>query len=460
MLLSFACLSRYARQPGWASAALAGAAIGITTSLKYNGILLLAPSVIALGGRAGRHLPLPARLALRANHRSQGRSAAVVAALTLALGIPTAIAVVTASLDTKQADEPRNLPAHQAILWIPGAEEEAQDLPADTDPAIADVAALVGAALPAATVIPLEAAVPDDATPARYDFERIGPAEAVTPVFGLRPAREACNCDLYAFGDRAPSGEELVFTGHDAWVARPDLLAALGTEQVESDGSDNGLALARWGDAVLSTHRSVTTTDGAGSDLVEDLPPEGSLAPVLIKPEAVDANGWSTLTVGWLVDNPAPLTGAERDSISAITADQLVPEVRVEPEPRTALRFIAVAVGGVLAVGILISSVVLATSEAGGDRRVLAAIGASPGVGRRLVASGAVALAAAGALLAVPLGYLALVPLVAIPDEEFPFVVPIATLAAVLVGLPVAAAGVGWLGGGRPIGPLTSGADR
>ena len=46
-LLSIWLLARYVQAPGAGRAALAGLAIGLTTAVKYNGILLLVPAYLA-----------------------------------------------------------------------------------------------------------------------------------------------------------------------------------------------------------------------------------------------------------------------------------------------------------------------------------------------------------------------------------------------------------------------------
>ena len=89
--------------------------------LAVAGVLLLTPVTIStIGALAGRAV-LPTRIAGRDLARHQGRAAAALGAIVMALAIPVAIGVISASFDAKDEAEP-NLADNTAIIWTPVAE--------------------------------------------------------------------------------------------------------------------------------------------------------------------------------------------------------------------------------------------------------------------------------------------------------------------------------------------------
>ena len=124
------------------------------------GLLMLSPAAVKMIGRGAGGLPLPVRLAARAIARLQGRSAAVVSALVIALGVPAGLAVASAAIDDRDRRAEDNLPDHMAILWLPGAEQSTPEIPAELDAAAAARSLdRATAAVPGARVAPIEVAV-------------------------------------------------------------------------------------------------------------------------------------------------------------------------------------------------------------------------------------------------------------------------------------------------------------
>ena len=123
-------------------------------------------------------------------------------------------------------------------------------------------------------------------------------------------------------------------------------------------------------------------------------------------------------------------------------------EARDHQTQLTAIRSGATAAGLLLALGILAMTVGLIRGEAAGDLRTLTASGATGATRRTLTAATGGALALLGVLLGGAGAYLALLAgyhanLAALGR------VPAAHLAVTAVALPVTAAAVGWLLGGR-----------
>ncbi|MEM9565135.1 MAG: serine hydrolase domain-containing protein, partial [Actinomycetota bacterium] len=274
--------------------------------------------------------------------------------------------------------------------------------------------------------------------------------------FAVTPIVDPClTCDEFAFGDIDESGDEILFTGHEVWVATPELLGAIGVATTGADRDDAVLGLSRIADARLVDERLASGATGLAASA--DLPAADRVAPVLLWPETVADRGWETRTVGWLLADEAGGDLAGRaDELRAAAGAALAIETRIEPAPQTSLRLLAIIVGGITALAVVGAAVTLEVAEGAADRRLLGAIGASPAVARSLAASGAALLAGTGALLALPTGYLALVALLAIPGVDLPAVVPWSALALV-AALPIVAAAIGWFGATRA-GARTGGA--
>ena len=160
-------------------------------------------------------------------------------------------------------------------------------------------------------------------------------------------------------------------------------------------------------------------------------------------------HGWKQVPNGWLIESSRPLTSEQ-----IATARELAAEAGLEIETqreRTSLATpiaIATTAGALLALAILAMTVGLIRSESAGDLRTLTATGATGRIRRTLTAATAGALALLGALLGVAGAYLALA---ATYHDDLGYLgrVPAIPLVVIVVGVPLAAAGAGWLLAGR-----------
>jgi putative ABC transport system permease protein len=160
-------------------------------------------------------------------------------------------------------------------------------------------------------------------------------------------------------------------------------------------------------------------------------------------------HGWEQVPVGWLVQSSRPLTSEQiADARGAAAESGLSIEVRRKSDPPTAVMAIATAAGGILAVAILAMTVGLIRGESAGDLRTLTAAGASSRIRRTLTATTAGALALLGALLGVAGAYVAMA---ATYHDELAYLsdVPFQYLALAVIGVPLMAAGAGWIVAGR-----------
>ncbi len=424
------------------------------------GLLLLSPLLVRAIGRWSTAMPMPIRLGGRAVARHNRRSAAVVAALAIALGIPAAAVVVTASLDGYDLTKAPNLSERSAIVWQPGTEQPIPHIPASLVPtspegadpddspqtaAAADVEQRLSAAMPTASVTPIKVAVQPDGPREQENFDRIGSVSSIIPVFGLEPGDDSClSCDVYAFGEFDENGDEVLYIGTESWIATPELLAAADIP----DPPDGIAVVSRSSEIVLATNENGPLFLDEDQVRIEPaIPADTSFAPVLITEETVNERELMAVTIGWWITGEDPLTPEDHDNIAAASGQSLFAEFRDEPQPRSTTRTVAVAAGLIAGLGIALAAVSLFGGESADDLRILESIGADPGTARRMSAAVALALAACGAVIAVLIGYLALLPMLTIEDIDFPFVVPWPGLLALLILFPLLAAGAAMLTG-------------
>lgn len=404
------------------------------TLLAPIGVLLLAPLLVRGLGTVAARFPLSERLAGRSIARHNRRSASMVAALALALAIPMGIAVVTTSIDQRAENRPANLGDDQLVLWAPGVSPDRPVVPESIDEAalITAVETLTNV-VPDLSFTPLQVVVRVPAEGytednVRYNF----PIATGEEVVG-----GTCNfCDVDTVGFDGSGTEYSVSL---AFEATPELLDTLG---IETDWLDEGsLAVAREPGLVAVDNGIVA--DEHEVAVAGSWPDVGSLPDLLYSPELAD--GFPRRTVGWLASAAAPLDDETLATIGRVDLTGIDLELPTAPNSGSSLRTFGLLIGLLIGLGITAAGVVLLTSENARDSALLASLGASPRTGRRTSAAIAGLLALAGALLAVIVGYLPLVPMRSSPLDEFPFVVPWLSLAALLFAFPAIAAGLGWL---------------
>jgi putative ABC transport system permease protein len=165
--------------------------------------------------------------------------------------------------------------------------------------------------------------------------------------------------------------------------------------------------------------------------------------------EGLRRHGWSQIPSGWLVESSRPLTAEQiSDARDLAAAGGLTIEAQRKTPSFTTPIAIATAAGAFLALAILAMTVGLIRSEGAADLRTLTATGATSGIRRTLTAATAGALALLGALLGVAGAYLALA---ATYFDKLDYLgrIPVLYLIVMVIGIPLAAAGAGWLLAGR-----------
>jgi len=403
------------------------------------GMLFLAPVGIAGLAAVSRRGPIAIRLALRDLGRYQARSGAALAAVSLAVAIAVTI-VISAAASQAAAAVPggSNLPPNQLIVWLspyggPGPVRHVT--PAEMQSLRTRVHAIVSA-LGAHDSLALQAAI-DPTVP---EVGVAGTGARGTPVVGLGKP-------IHIMADGKSSTE---FRGEDSvqvYVATPSVLEYYGIDpSAVNPGTD------------ILTSRS----DVAGLELIPGrhsdwhpkiqrvaLPTYTSDPTTLITAHALRTLGFSSVSVGWLIESPVPLTGARIDGARRLgSAAGLSIETRPTKANLSQLRTGATAAGVLLALCVLAMTVGLIRSETARDLRTLTAAGASSGIRRTLTGATSGSLALVGALLGTIGAYVALIAWYRGQLQLLEHV-PFADLAIVVVGLPLAATLGGWLMAGR-----------
>lgn len=389
--------------------------IGILATVV--GMLLAAPLAIRVLARFGKRLPIAMRLPLRDLARYQSRSGAALAAITLVVGIPAAIAISS----TAAADGPDqgNLASNQVLIRSAGYDGPfVPDAITSADLQI-DVAAIAknldDPAVTSLDVVRDPGLVPDGS----YEGQ-LGITLGVRSGDGWR--------DLTLL-----------------YVATPDVLAA----------QDVGIGVD-----VLTTETGELHYFGLSSDAgqserspetvanVQPIDQQYSSSPgSFITPDAIAQRGWVAVPSGrWLIETTAPIDSDQLRSITDHAADVgLTVESRDTRAGLGTLRWSGTMAGTVLALAVLAMTVGLLRGEAATDLRTLTAMGATSTSRRMLTAVTAAGLALLGAGLGTVGAYAAMT------AAHFGVLSLALTghLAALAIGTPILAAAGGWLLAGR-----------
>ncbi|MGB6457300.1 MAG: FtsX-like permease family protein [Streptosporangiaceae bacterium] len=388
------------------------------------GISFISPLAIRMLAAVGHRAPVAVRLALRDLVRYQARSAAALAAISLALGIAVAIMI---SLDaaTNTADA-GNLPDNQMQIWI-GQPDDNQLVPIRSAAELSTLAAAVhriAGSLGGADVIPLDM--------------------PVNPASKPQPGGQQPVVSLNAPVGQA-TGRNGVYRSVALYVATPSVLHLLGINPA-TIGPATNVVTVQAGQDVLTT--ITTSTDATNIQRIH-LPGYGSEPTSLITMNGLRHEHWTQIQSGWMIESARPLQAAQIAAARNVAATTgLVIESRNTQASLAAIRTVATAAGALIALGVLAMAVGLIRAEAAGDVRTLTAIGAASTTRRTLTATTAGTLALLGALLGSAGAYLALAAAHR-SDISVLSQVPLADLAIIIIGVPVAAALAGWVLAGR-----------
>lgn len=407
LVVGLGCLLLTSTLDGWITAVL-----GVTgIAALIVGVLAVGPLALrALAGAAAR-ASVATRLATRDLVRFQARSATALGAISLSLGIVVAIVIATSSALYSSGAE-GNLAETHLMVRI-GEIRDVAPIPERTPDELTDLDSLAGemaAFLDDATVTPIDIATDPD-------FEG-GSLAGVVLTEEVEPGLNRILTYLY--------------------IASPELL-----EHYDVDLDTVGAEIE-----VLTVLRGEFFFEPMSPELVttyqEIDPVYTSLPASFITPGAQSRRGWGGARVAWLIESQTPVDEPQLEEIQQMAAAAGVTvESRDSQADLTALRTGATAAGILLAIGILAMTVGLIRSETEGDLRTLTATGATSRIRRTLTAATAGSLALLGALLGTAVAYLGSV--AGFRTELSLTPVPFLHLIAIIIGLPLIAAGTGWL---------------
>jgi putative ABC transport system permease protein len=412
--------------------------VGIVATIL--GALLLGPLAIRVFSGLAPRVPIAPRLALRDLVRYQARSGAALAAVTLALGIAATVVIIASAEAAKVADEPASLSDRQVRVYL-GPPEDPKLTPVHASAQLdrlttraGDIANEVGGA----TTLPLNKAVEPGVQPGVVGDTRFLPTIELTKVF------------------TSPEGGKNYRNESDLYVASLGVLRYLGIDPATIERGtdflvDRSLATDDLVIPSMTSREAFAVTNVQKIEIGQHLfgGESGRTPPYFITLDGLRRHGWQQIPAGWLLEAHQPLTSHQIAEARQAAADGgLAIEVKEEGDSNARTMAIATAAGAVLALAILAMTVGLIRSESAVDLRTLTATGATSRIRRTLTSSTAGALALLGALLGVSGAY---VMLVALYHDDLGYLsdVPIFYLALAIVGVPLAAAGAGWLFAGR-----------
>jgi putative ABC transport system permease protein len=399
---------------------------------------LVAPFFVDVLSRLAARAPLATRLALRDLERYRSRSGAALAAVSFAIFLAVIITIIASvRFDDALDYAAPNLTSNQLIVYTPG-NDPAQSQPGQFVPA-AKLAAAIATRLHAPAPLEIDLAI----------SPRV--AEQGSPT-------ENQSAGLVSSTGRGFSGQ--------MFVATPALLRVFGIGQSQVNPAADlltvraGLADAGGLELVSGSYFGLPPNappcpvgDCIANPVIQTISalPSGAHAPnTVITERAVRTLGLRTVPVGWFIQSRAALTAAQ---INAARQDALAVGTTIETKSgQLSLGQISeyATIGGLaIALGVLALTVGLIRGETAADLRTLTAAGAGARVRRALTGVTAGALALLGAVLAAVAACLASLAWAHSSLTATFGNVPWADIGLLVIGMPLIAAAVGWLLGGR-----------
>jgi len=396
------------------------------------GLVLCTPALVGLIARLGRVLPLAPRIALRDTARNRAASAPAIAAVMAAVAGSVALGVVlTADQQRNDAGYQAGLPDGYAFVQYQ-YRDPATGAQAAKSPDMDQVATTVRAAFPTVSTVPVTEVACPAGTPtdvycglsARLPAERECPWAddgGTLSADDQRKARQDPRCARYSgwsyigFGAAVATPDALPgltgATGDDLAKAQAALAAGgvvVGDARYVVDGKVTlEIYDSRQADGTVTQEerRNIPTIVVPAHVVTTGLPPHGG---VVLSSAAVAAAKLTERPSGVVVANSRVPTTAEEDRLTAglRELDQNL-YVSVERGPQRGsdpTLLILAAAAGVITLGAAGIATGLAAADGRADLSTLAAVGASPGVRRRLSLSQSGVIAGLGTVLGVAAG--------------------------------------------------------
>jgi putative ABC transport system permease protein len=429
------------------------------------GVVLVAPTSLALLASAARRAPIVVRLALRDLARYRARSGAALGAVSLSVLIAVIICVIAAARFGNAVDYVGpNLAPDQLVVYPAAGHAQLAGPPGTrhgTQPPINPNGPLPGASVLLHTGTGF---IPTQVTGTQLAAMAAG-VRGIAASLGSRHIVRLETTDSSL--QRAAYGRNWYGA---VYVATPQLLRAYGitAAQVSPDADIltvrpglSGLTGMRF---QYGAYKSGTPGPGSpcppGSCLanpkIQEVSalPSGTSAPnTVITEHAVRQFHLTATTAGWLIQAPASLTAGQISAAQhAAAAAGLTVETRDSIPTSAEILDVATVFGMLLALGILAMSVGLLRSETASELRTLTATGAGSTARRAISAATAGALALTGAIVGIVAGYIAAIGFFRtnqLDTLSSLTSIPVANLLLILVGMPLVAVIGGWLLAGR-----------
>jgi putative ABC transport system permease protein len=434
------------------------------------GLVLCTPALIGLISRAGSVLPLAPRIALRDAARNRAAAAPAVAAVMAAVAGSVALGVYLAGSDSKFDNEYRRTmpPGYVMVTSLTGTTPDGKPIPSS-----AAFAAAVRQALPVRAYAEISfVACPTGTDPSTScDIGPQVPADRLCPADDLpspltaaqqKAALQDPRCRSKVFSISGPtlvvddgSALPLVSGATGADLARATATLKSGGV-VTTDGR-----LVEDGTTTLAVYTSSANGDSPAPRTISVpgyvLTSAAAQEMTVVSPGAVGQAKMRVRRYGIVVATEHTPTQAEQDKLTATTEALGNYPVTVEHPPThdtDAGLLVLAGVAGFIALGAAAIATGLGAVDSKPDLATLAAVGASPGLRRRLSLSQAGVIAGLGSVLGAVAGFGAAVAVMSAYNrlartkwpiqEELPIHVPWWNLLIALVIVP----GVAMLGAG------------
>jgi putative ABC transport system permease protein len=411
-------------------------------------IVLLSPALLEVVAAIGRRAPIGIRLALRDLARYRARSGPALAAISLSTLIAVIVCVASAARFGNVLDYAGpNLTSSQLIVYTPSGQYGNQGQSGASTAQARHIASQIAASLGTTSMVTLESTSASlvHAAPGR---SWSGPIYVATPQL------------LKSFGISSnqinPDADILTMRPGLSTMSLMQLTYGSGNGDGKGSGDGPGGGNSQWPCPVGACLANPPIQE------ISQLPSGTSAPNTVITEHAITRLGLQSdvQTAGWLITVPSGLTAAQITTAQRLASgvSGLSVETRNSIPSLTQIIDAATLFGIVLALGILGMSVGLVRSEATRDLRTLAATGASGRTRRTITAATAGALGFTGALIGIIGGYLAAIGFFRsnqLDGLSSLSSIPVTNLLVILVGMPLAAAVLGWLLAGRDPGGLS-----
>jgi putative ABC transport system permease protein len=410
-------------------------ALGLITML--SGVLVGIPLTVTWIGRGAGHLPTAPRIAARDLARHGRRTAAALAAATIALALPVGVGALTLSQDAYERQVPFMAADNLSIGFFDGM---VKPRPGDGDRLVEDLRA----ALPGSIVVQLRTAASTESGKQRQIWVKGPLVRSQGQLFRGEGDLVIGDADvLRAFhaeqGIPALASGKIVAVGPgstDAGVVH--LATHLGDDPNVTPGATDLPAVeagsTRYASLGSGEYNYVISSDAAAR-----------LG--LVVSEASESNPLIVLRA------PTDLSDDDIQHARDVVARYRGASVNAEADLGSHNgpgRWIFGIAGTILALAIVAIVVALIGAESRKDRAILAAVGAAPRTRRALAGASAWVVAAVAGAIAVPAGFAPVVVYRMAQARDYPIVVPWAAIAVAIVLVPVIAGAAAAAGSREP----------